>query len=309
MKRVHFFLITGMLIFLLVLSGCSGANFVAKAPTPTPIPTSTPTPTPTSTPTPTPTLSPEEQKAVDLQEKMNLAPDIEGAEKVIKEINGLKRVTYERDGEYIGEYKKEVTQTDENGKVTEVGGIALIGSEAEKILKEQLTETGSDYLIALPADISDLTTLENVNIDLSNEPFMSGPIAIRIDCGDNKVSVCNVMPGETEIRQGTYEAYGYTGSGSITNNDSDHIIEGKEMEFIYNWTKFTNSDSQFSSDFKTLTFGDTFGETINPILIAYVDMMGTGPIPIQSFNKILAVDEVLDNGTTIEVPVFVSSNN
>ncbi|MFA5749704.1 MAG: hypothetical protein WC895_00580 [Candidatus Shapirobacteria bacterium] len=260
------------------------------------------TPTPTEAPTPTPTevpLTPEQQEKKDLQEKMELAPDIEGAEKVIKEINGLKRVTYERDGVYIGEYKKEVTQTDENGEVTEVGGIALIGSEAEKILNEQLPTAKNGYLMPLAADISDLTTLENVNLAINSEgTLVDGPYFIQISFGSETIDVTNVLPRETNMYQSSSMSTGQEINRTELCQNSSEYIDGKEMEFVVINSNFIDRKIRIIN----VVMGDKLGETNEPILEGCIPGMvqTIEVIKKQSFDNILKFNEV---------PVFVVSNN
>jgi len=129
----------------------------------------------------------------EIQQKMNLAPDLDGATKVIKKINGYERVTYEaktgnpygvESGVYLGEFKKEVTL---EGK--EVGGVALIPKVVEKLLKDGLA-SGKCWLVFVPADISELktsdakTTMETVDFF----GFKDG--ALRVDFNET-VSISN----------------------------------------------------------------------------------------------------------------------
>ena len=156
MKHVQFFLITGMLIFLLVLSGCSGSNFVAKTPTPTPTPTSTPTPTPTptptstpiptSTPTPTPIPTPEVFTDEELLQKSpqieGYTPKVETLDNDVKVVNLVNNETKEVD--YI--YNPYVYVGDK-----QVGGIAvkpdkmveMIGDKTEIIVPFNIKEIGA----------------------------------------------------------------------------------------------------------------------------------------------------------------------
>lgn len=252
------------------------------------------TPAPTET-----TLTVEQQEEKDLQEKMELAPDIEGATKVIKEINGLKRVTYERDGEYIGEYKKEVTQTDENGEVTEVGGIVLIASEVEKILNEQLPNAKNGYLMPLAADISDLTTLGNVNLSINSEGTMAtGPFFININCGSETVDLVSVLPGERSLCQSSSMSTGQETVQTELCQNSSEYIEGKEMDFISIRANFDNSEVKIID----VKMGDVLATTNEPILESDVpgDTKSLEDIRTQSFDNILKYEGV---------PVFVASNN
>ncbi len=252
------------------------------------------TPAPTET-----TLTVEQQEEKDLQEKMELAPDIEGATKVIKEINGLKRVTYERDGEYIGEYKKEVTQTDENGEVTEVGGIVLIASEVEKILNEQLPTAKDGYLMPLAADISDLTTLENVNLAINSEGMIvDGPYCVQISFGSETIDISNVLPGKTIMYQGSSISTGQEINNSELCNKSSEYIKGKEMEFITINANFENSNVGIID----VVMGDVLGKTNEPILEGcFPGLVKTvEEVKTQSFDNILKYEGV---------PVFVASNN
>ena len=258
--------------------------------------TATPTPVETTAET---TLTPEQQEEKDLQEKMTLAPDIEGATKVIKEINGLKRVTYERDGEYIGEYKKEVTQTNENGEVVEVGGIALIASEAEKILNEQLPNAKNGYLMPLAADISDLTTLGNVNLSINSEGTMAtGPFFININCGSETVDLVSVLPGERSLCQSSSMSTGQETVQTELCQNSSEYIEGKEMDFISIRANFDNSEVKIID----VKMGDVLATTNEPILESDVpgDTKSLEDIRTQSFDNILKYEGV---------PVFVVSNN
>ena len=125
--------------------------------------TPTPTSTPIATPEPTPIATPEALSPI--EQKMQLAPDIEGFTKQIQTINGLERVTYvDKEGNYLGEYYKNVEL---EGK--EVGAVVLIPSVVEKLAKAKLAE-GNDWIIFIPADLSDIkdpstkVTMETVDV-------------------------------------------------------------------------------------------------------------------------------------------------
>lgn len=170
MKKTHFLFFLIILTALLAISGCSGSNFAAKASIPTPTPISTPTPTPT------PTLSPEQQEEKDLLEKLALAPDNEGTEKVIKEINSLKRETYEKDGVYIGELKKSYLIMD----WTSGPNIVDMDKQAFNSLKQETAFIASAHLAdqmgnnTIQAEndkqkLMELTRIQFNNTDLSEE--------------------------------------------------------------------------------------------------------------------------------------------
>lgn len=175
MKRTHFLFFLIILTALLAISGCSGSNFAAKASIPTPTPTNTVTPTPTPKPTPTPTLSPEQQEK-DLLEKLALVPDIEGTEKVIKEINSLKRETYEKDGVYIGEFKKSYLIMDWTSGPNIVDmdkqAFSSLKQETAFIASAHLADQMENNIIQAEKDkqkLMELTRIQFINTDLSEE--------------------------------------------------------------------------------------------------------------------------------------------
>ena len=108
------------------------------------------------TPVSTPSLDP-------MQEKLQLAPEIDGLTKTIEEKDGIQKVVYRyiadnpyggAEGEYAGEFKKEVTeQYPDTGEVKEVGGVVL-----ELPIIRLLLER--DYVVsnlrpcAIPLDVS-----------------------------------------------------------------------------------------------------------------------------------------------------------
>lgn len=170
--------------------------------TPTVLPTSTPTtsPSPTPTPTPTPTPSPEQLEDLAMQEKLSLAPSLDGAVKVIKEINGLKRVTYEavpgnpygiKAGQYVGEYKNEISL--EGNKIdNKIGGVALVPKVVEKLLSI------NQNLIVIPVDISEINDKTKIELLILLELRDGNGIIfencfIKINTNEKVVSISNII--------------------------------------------------------------------------------------------------------------------
>lgn len=130
------------IILALVFTACSAA---------VPEPAATPEPTPTLAPTPEPTPSPEPTLDPAIQEKLKMAPEINGLVKKIREKDGIEKVVYIYQegneyggevGEYAGEFKKEVVVVDnESGKV-----VTIIDPQTGKEIEIMTGEVGGVVL-------------------------------------------------------------------------------------------------------------------------------------------------------------------
>ncbi len=256
---------------------------------PEPEPSAEPSPV-TSLPTES-TLPADEQEARDLAVKLRQAPTLSGVKKLIRARNGLKRVVYERDGQYIGEYKAEVTF---DGETT--GGVALKAAEVRKILTASLKKLPANkrWLIPLPVDISDLQTLTSVDISLNCDIFgIYEPIAFKISFGSQAVSVSNILPKQTKVLERVFTSQDYSQVYSLINDQHNHVITGREMEFF---NVFFSRLTRGSVNRQTLSLGDCLGVTSRPV---YVDMSSNAARSVrQSYAKILKINAC---------PVFVIS--
>jgi hypothetical protein len=181
-----------------------------------------------------------------------------------------------------------------------VGAVILKADMALKISNEQkakLADT-SKWLGVLPVDLSDMKTLDTVNIDISSEPLLvGGDYDIRISVGgNNTVSVVNTIPGETLFYQGLLQRNGFSTNISKFNRDAKSVIPGQESQFISSWAKFTGDP--FSVNDKALNYGDKMGETLDPIL-ENISCFNSAVLPNESFDNIAKI-----NGC----PIFVEAN-
>jgi len=168
-----------ILIIAFVLAACS-----APAPAPAASPTTVATKAPTfePTPTPEPTLDPA------IQEKLKIAPKINGLDKEIQKKDGIWKVVYLYQegnnyggeiGEYAGEFKKEIIVTNpETGKEIEimtedVGGVVLKPDVVKWWIDFVKPDSRFIYYegtgtFAIPLDISGMN-LDEINISYSDE--------------------------------------------------------------------------------------------------------------------------------------------
>lgn len=236
----------------------------------TPEPTIEPTTEITPEPTAEATLSPVEQENLDLQEKLELSPYLEGASKSIEEINGLKRVVYRAEegnrfgvevGDYMGEYKKEVFIAEE-----ESGGMALVPKVAEILLEEAIEkrneEEGENWLITMPVDISDMKTLNDVKLTLNMPKIFPGrPFAINIHFGSNEsLDVINVTPGKNTFTVPFGKTVDYVCYLTDINfeNKTGIIKKGEEMKYLGVFSPFVEESLNTNRE---IEFGDVFGST------------------------------------------------
>ena len=268
-----------------------GVIIPTSTPEATPTPTVTPEPTPIATPEATPVATPEALSPI--EQKMQLAPDIEGFTKQIQTINGLERVTYvDKEGNYIGEYKKEVTF---EGK--ETGGIALIPSVAEKMLTDQLSKLpeGDQWLVPLPLDISDMKTEDNVAI-YWGDGYLGSPSDVFFSIKTPEpVSVTDIVPGKNNFYSGTIPLNGYTLTATdliqLKKNDTE-MINGEEMKYLQISASYTEDPICWSKD--NFSFGDKLGNgTVCDILVGGV-----------IFNKLPSYDKIFK---VADLPVFITS--
>jgi TolA-binding protein len=227
------------------------------------------------------------------QAKMLLAPDIAGLTKQIQNLNGLDRVVYlDAQGNYEGEYKQEVKMGDK-----ETGGVILKADMALKMSNEQKPSDASKWLGALPVDLSDMKTLDTVNIEINTEPLNPGSRHVKISVGgNNTVGVVNTIPGSTTIWEGVLARNGFSVIISKLNFDSKEVISGQEAQFISIWS--TIIGDPFAVNGKTLNYGDKMGDSLGPVLEN-----------ISCFNSAIVQNESFDNIAKINgCPIFVEAN-
>ncbi len=132
------------------------------------------------------------------------APTLEGAVKVIREIDGFNRVTYEAvagnpygaaAGDYLGEYKKEVVFLQ-----NEIGGVALIPNVVERMM------AANKDAIVNPVDITEINDTTEVEIGFSKnkETDLSIPRVVAIDCQGKTVSLSNLITDQVVTNQHVY---------------------------------------------------------------------------------------------------------
>jgi len=224
----------------------------------------------------------------EIEQKLAMAPNIEGAVKVVRNIGGYDRVTYERNGEYIGEFKKEVLV---DGK--ETGGVALVPNEAKKMLNADLSK-GAPYEYFIPADISELKKA-NTPIEISKMNFndSTDDAYLKISFGGENVSISNPIINGSEI--------GITNTLEITlSSDKLFGIAKYGMPVAGEKTKQENIVVIGNFKFKETVYGEPipFGqkmtETNGDSIVVFMNSY-TAPNTIPD-NQILEVDKA---------PVFV----
>jgi len=228
----------------------------------------------------------------EIDEKMKLAPDLPGAKKVVKTINGYQRVTYVAEagnpygakaGTYLGEFKKEVEL---EGK--ETGGVALIPSVVEKLLDNALAkipEGEEKCMFFIPADISELNKDSNIKIIKSNLDIEGYKDAyLKVDFGGQNISVSNpVINGGFDNTIGslvfTDTPFGIGWHGMSLDNNVDQ----REMSVLGNF------------EFSQVIMGDVpvgFGEKVTEtgsthIIIEFISLYAPDTID----DRILSVDK------------------
>ena len=220
--------------FLFVLTSCSAP---ITEPTTTPTPTAAPTIAPAVEPEPQPTL---EQTPDPMQIKFDMAPEIDGLIKEIREKDGILKVVYlylEDNpyggvaGEYAGEFKKEVILHDpKDGVAKEVGGIVLDAYVIKKIIVDKM-EVGDKRTISVPLDISTLLDTDSIELSLIKGTSLflgENDGIIKIDCfGQESLPLVNIDPNET-----TY-ILDYTDKGLFVVNQNVYEYEGSDDTYFY----------------------------------------------------------------------------
>jgi hypothetical protein len=236
-----------------------------------------------------------------LRDKLAAAPNIEGAEKQLRDINGLWRIVYAArpDNPYnlpseaiLGEYKHEVFIGDE-----QTGGIALAAPVVKRYLQQALDDLPSGqarWLLTLPVDLSDCQSLRPVRIDLSAMPFIDRPYYIRISAEHELLGVVNILDEQHQVVIDDFMMYGLSYVISQRSLDSTSIIAGEEMAFLFVIAKFAEEPRTDVS----YTYGDCVGTTSEPVLAGLTSVRG--PLRIHDYNCILKIDGC---------PVFLMANH
>jgi hypothetical protein len=235
-----------------------------------------------------------------LQEKMAAAPVIDGAEKELVDINGLRRVVYTAlpdnpygmpSGAILGEYKHEVYLGEERS-----GGVALAPPVAKRYLKLALDDLPSQqarWLLTLPVDLSDCKSLRPIRIDLSAKPFIDLPYYIRISADRELLGVVNILDEQQQVVIDDFKMYGLSYIISQRSLNSMKIISGEEMAFLFVIAQF----AEVPKTGVTYTYGDCVGTTREPVLAGLSSVRG--PPRIHDYNCILKIDGC---------PVFLMAN-
>jgi hypothetical protein len=302
---------TGMMVFL---CGCSRSNISAvQAMQPTSSQPSSPTSSQPSSPTssqPSSTSSIQEdttgkdttdESEEILRVKRTAAPDLEGAEKQIADINGLLRVIYKAlpgnpyslgSGEVMGEYKHEVFLGEQR-----TGGVALRAPVVEMYLQKALKSLPpqqSRWLLTLPVDLSDCRSLRPVRIDLSARPFIDRPYYIRISAEKEQLGVVNILDGHQQVVVDEFKMYGLHYLISRRSLNSTSIIAGEEMAFLFVVARF----QEIPQAGIAYAFGDRVGLTSEPVLAGLTSVRG--PLRVHDYDCILKIDGF---------PVFLMAND
>lgn len=235
-----------------------------------------------------------------LLEKMSAAPQIDGADKLIADLNGLLRVVYTAlpdnpydlpEGTIVGEYKHEVFLGDE-----QTGGVALAAPVVKAYLEQALDALPSEqarWLLTLPVDLSDCQSLRPVRIDLSARPFADRPYYIRISADRELLGLVNILDQEQQVVIDKFPVYGLSYVISQRSLNSTGVIEGEEMAFLFVIAKFAE-DSQADESY---TYGDRVGTTREPVLAGLTSVRG--PLRVHDYGCILKIDGC---------PVFLMAN-
>jgi len=235
-----------------------------------------------------------------LDMKMKTSPELEGAEKVIIERDGMKRVVYlaladnpygVAEGTTLGEYKYEVFLDEQRS-----GGVALAAPVVRLYLERALSGLPADqarWLLTLPVDLSACRSLEPIVIDRSAKPFIDRPYYIRVSSSE-ELDVVNILDARQEVVVGEFGVYGLQYVISKTSNESMRIIEGQEMAFLFVIVDF-QTEPQPDKDY---TFGDRLGTTREPVLAGLTSVRG--PMIEHEFDCILTVEGC---------PVFLMAND
>ncbi|MEI6577965.1 MAG: hypothetical protein WCN92_00725 [Eubacteriales bacterium] len=227
------------------------------------------------------TMTVEPKTEISIQEKFDLAPDLEGTKKVIKKINDYERVTYERDGVYIGEYKNEVYF-----EGTEVGGVALIPTVVEQLLNDGLSNIpeGQDkWMVFVPADITEFKNSETkVSIKIIDLTSFKD-FVLKIDFNET-ISISNpVIDTESHGVHNTLilEAFTDTPFGIGINTDYDDVPTQKGIN-VFGDFKF--KEKIFG---KIIPFGEKMTEANNSIRVIIESNVTTAVI---DKSRILRID-------------------
>jgi len=218
----------------------------------------------------------------EIQQKMNLAPDLEGASKVIKKINGYERVVYEAKAgnpygveavTYLGEFKKEVTL---EGK--EVGGVALIPVVVKVLLKDGLAKIPAGRnkcLVFIPASINELSKNTIIKIETVDFDKDNLGVGLKVSFGGESVSVSNpIINGKTDgiITSNYIENGGFGTQDRLQGIRSyyaiEHENEGKvSQDYLSVYSKY--SEILSVSDKTSVDFGTNIAKTSEPIYMVF----------------------------------------
>jgi hypothetical protein len=254
---------------------------------------------------PAPKMTATQQPAVDeteiqLLEKRSSAPDIEGAEKRVADIDSVRRIVYTAlpDNPYglaagllLGEYKHEVYLGDQR-----TGGIALAAPVAQRYLQKALDALPAQqerWLLTLPVDLTDCRSLRPVRIDLSAKPLIDRPYYIRISAEKEQLGVVNILNDQQQVVIDEFKMFGLHYIISQRSNKSLGIIAGEEMAFLFVIVRF----QELPRTDVTYSFGDRLGTTQEPVLAGLTSVRG--PFRKHTYDCILKIDGC---------PVFLMAN-
>jgi hypothetical protein len=318
-KKVAIFILA-----ILFLAGCS-----ANTPSPTGSLVATPnvssvdsialtqaTAMPSPSLSPTPTISP-------MQEKFDLAPELEGLNKEIREKDGIEKVVYlyEADnpyggveGEYAGEFKKDVFITGVNEGAAfkkEIGGIVMTPEVVRELIKTTSEEI-HNAVMPMPVDISVLgsedVVMSTENI-LGDYPYAIDNVVIKIEIeGDASVDmVCVSLEEDSTYRLFSDEYYGfkiensYAGSSEWADKrrDDSNISEEEWSSFL---SFMGNIDTRYYNDgiSAEVNYGDIIGKITSPVYM-FMDYMSG--LERASFHNFL----YKTGDERIYIPVFITA--
>ena len=231
--------------------------------------------------------------------KLESAPVLDGAERMISELDGLSRIIYRAladnpyglaEGQIIGEYKYEVFVGEQR-----TGGVALAAPAVSHYLEKALAALPADqahWLLPLPVDISDCRTIDPILIDRSAKPIIERPYYIRISSSE-ELGIVNILDARQQVVIDEFKMFGMHYVISEISNESDHIIEGEEMAFLFVIARF-QAAPPMARDY---TFGDRIGTTQGPVLAGLTSVRG--PFLEHHYDCILSIEGC---------PVFVMAN-
>lgn len=238
---------------------------------------------------------------VSIEIKQEAAPDIEGTKKSIAIINGIERVVYIAlpdntygidSGKIVGEYKHEVFIEDD-----QTGGITLAAPIISVLLEKALSELPpqeTHWLLTLPVDLSDCRSDRPIIIDLSAEPMIDRPYYIRITAADEELGLINILDQSQQVVIEKFWIYDLHYVISQKSSESQKIIEGEEMDFLFVIAPFQTPPPTDHS----YTYGDRVGMINGPVLAGLTSVRG--PFREHDYNCILKADGC---------PVFIMAND